>query len=200
MLLFHVLKERRARVLFVCLGNSYRSKMAETFAHAYGSDILEAESAGFIPARTVSHTARRLMTEKGLAMPEAPPRRWIQSELDSYDLIVNLCEYGLPKTSVPVVKILLPDPVGRPEEERREIRDEIEIIVQTMLAQFRQARDEWPWNISAEPESLPESSPESSIDSGADDSGVDRPADPAKLFWWRTHPANAQLQLGGLPV
>jgi arsenate reductase len=196
MLLFHVLKERRARVLFVCLGNSYRSKMAETFAHAYGSDILEADSAGFIPARTVSHTARRLMTEKGLTMPDGPPRRWIQSELDGYDLIVNLCEYGLPKTSVPVVKILLPDPVGRPEEERREIRDEIEIIVQTMLAQFRQARDEWPWNISAEPESASDSSPER----GSEESMEDRPTDPVRLFWWQTHPTSVQLQLGGLPV
>ena len=48
--------------------------MAETFANAYGRDILEAGSAGFMPAKTISHTARRLMSEKGLAIPIAAPR------------------------------------------------------------------------------------------------------------------------------
>src|ERR1035438_6814768 len=125
MLLFHVLKRRRARVLFVCLGNCYRSRMAETFANGYGSDILEAASAGFVTARRVSLTARRLMSEKNLTMPDAAPRRWSQAELESCDLIVNMCEFGLPKTSVPVSKVPFPDPVGKPEEERREIRDRI---------------------------------------------------------------------------
>jgi arsenate reductase len=187
MSLFHTLKERRARVLFVCLGNTYRSKMAETFAAFYGGDVLEAESAGFTPGKTGSHTARRLMAEKGLTMPDAPPRRWTQGELESYDLIVNLCEYGLPKTSVPVLKVWMPDPVGRPEQDRRDIRDEIQQVVLTMVAQFRQAREEWPWNLSLAPEP-----------STADP--VEDRQDPAKLSWWQTRPTSVQLQLEGLPV
>jgi arsenate reductase len=178
--LFHVLKERRARVLFVCLGNTYRSKMAETFANAYGNDVIEADSAGFTPAAKASQTAQRLMMEKGLAMAENKPRRWSPAELDGYDLIVNLCEYGLPKTPVPVLKIPVPDPVGKPEEERREIRDHIEVVVRTMLEQFRQPREEWPWNMGPVEEAEPEN--------------------PATLFWWRSNPSSVQSPVEGLPV
>jgi arsenate reductase len=175
MLLFHVLKQRPVRVLFICLGNSYRSKMAETFANAYGSDIVEAHSAGFMPAKQPSLGARRLMLEKGLDMAESEPRRWNQNDLDTCDLIINMCEYGLPKTSAPVVKTPFPDPVGRAEDERREIRDQIEILVQVMLAQFRQARDEWPWNLQFELEE-----PTSS--------------------WWPPHRASVQSPHAGLPA
>lgn len=185
MLLFHVLKQRRARILFVCLGNSYRSRMAETFANAYGSDIVEAGSAGFIPAKKGSETARRLMKEKGLAIEESPPRKWSPSELETYDLIINMCEFGLPKTAVPVIKTPFADPVGKPEDERRDIRDRIEILVQVMLLQFRQARDEWPWNLQFAPEP------------GAGDL---TPEHQAMVSWWRQRPANAQSPLAGLPV
>ena len=40
------------RVLFVCIGNSCRSQMAEGFARAYGSDVMAPASAGLAPART----------------------------------------------------------------------------------------------------------------------------------------------------
>ena len=41
---------RKKRVLFVCIGNSCRSQMAEAFARAYGADIMEVQSAGVSPA------------------------------------------------------------------------------------------------------------------------------------------------------
>jgi arsenate reductase len=188
MSLFHVLKQRRARVLFVCLGNSYRSRMAETFANAYGSDVVEAGSAGFMPARNLSQTARRLMFEKGLALSDALPRSWSTAELDKWDVILNMCEFGLPKTSVLVLKTPFPDPVGRPEEERREIRDEIEILVQVMLAQFRQVREEWPWNIEPAPDS-----PETDSEDCA-------PESETTVSWWTKHPANVQSPLADLPA
>lgn len=175
MLLFHVLKQRPARVLFICLDNSYRSKFAETFANTCGSDIVEVGSAGFMPARYPSQTARRLMREKGLPLSDVAPRHWNEAEFSGWDLIVNMCELGLPRTSVPILNIPFADPVGRPEAERREIRDQIEVMVQVMLAQFRQARDEWPWNILGAYEEL-------------------------TVSWWTQHPATAQSLREGLPV
>jgi len=56
----------RKRVLFVCLGNSCRSQMAEAFARAYGSDVLIAASAGLTPASGVAADTSRAMAEKGL--------------------------------------------------------------------------------------------------------------------------------------
>ena len=45
------------KVLFLCVGNSCRSQIAEGFARYYGNDILEAHSAGTMPAPAVSKTA-----------------------------------------------------------------------------------------------------------------------------------------------
>ena len=39
----------KRRVLFVCIGNSCRSQVAEAFARAYGSDVMEVQSAGVSP-------------------------------------------------------------------------------------------------------------------------------------------------------
>ena len=52
--------EVRVRVLFVCLDNSCRSRMAEVFANHYGSDVLRAESAGIRPAPYVSAASQGL--------------------------------------------------------------------------------------------------------------------------------------------
>src|SRR2546428_11801684 len=52
----------KKRVLFVCIGNSCRSQMAEGFARAYGSDVMVARSAGLSPG-----TAIAPLTAQGLA-------------------------------------------------------------------------------------------------------------------------------------
>ena len=49
----------KKRVLFVCIGNSCRSQMAEAFARAYGADIMEVQSAGVSPATMASSVAVR---------------------------------------------------------------------------------------------------------------------------------------------
>ena len=140
MTLFHEMKHRRARILFVCVGNSYRSRMAEAFANAYAPDLIEAESAGLIPARRCSRTAQRLMREKGLELAPTLPRKFVVAEAQHYDLIVNLCDYGLPKVPCRSLKVALPDPSGKDEILQRAIRDHVEKLVEILILQFRQAR------------------------------------------------------------
>jgi arsenate reductase (thioredoxin) len=48
---------RKKRILFVCVENSNRSQMAEAFARIYGSDAIEAYSAGSRPSGVVNPTA-----------------------------------------------------------------------------------------------------------------------------------------------
>lgn len=114
--------------------------MAEAFAQARGSGLIEASSAGLAPGRHYSRTTRRLMGEKGIAISDVQPKKVVVSELASYDLIVNLCEYGLPKTSVRILKAVFPDPVRRGPQEQREIRDSIGLFVDQLVAEFREAR------------------------------------------------------------
>jgi len=143
MSLFDILEQRRARVLFVCLGNACRSQMAEAFARAYGRDVMEASSAGIQPAGRLSRRARAVMDEKKVPIEsDQAPKPLSHLNLASFDLIVNLCEYGVPLTSTPVLKHVLVNPLMSDEECHREVRDEIDVFVQLLVAHFRTAK-EW---------------------------------------------------------
>jgi len=139
--LFEALQERRVRVLFVCFGNSCRSQMAEAFARAYGSDVLEASSAGISPALRLSRRTRAVIEETGIPLTEYQAPKHIRSfDLREFDLIVNLSEYGVPKTPTPVLRIPIRDPMGRETDTHREVRDQVEAFVRFLVEQFRNAR------------------------------------------------------------
>ena len=114
--------------------------MAQAFANAYGADVLDADSAGIRPAKRVSRTMQKLMREKQIEITAAKPRPVDVLDLIGADLIVNLSEYGIPPASAQVIRIPIPDPVGKDEQLFREIRDQIEQAVALLIAQLRQAR------------------------------------------------------------
>ena len=130
----------RVRVLFVCLDNSCRSRMAEVFANYYGSDVLRAESAGIRPVPHVSATARQLMREKGLEITDQAPKGFDRFRLERFDLIVNLSGHVLPPTGpAPVLPMSVPDPIGRDEEFLRQVRDRIDDQVMHLVRGLRSA-------------------------------------------------------------
>src|SRR5579871_1009678 len=53
----------KKRVLFLCIGNSCRSQMAEGFARAYGSDVMTPLSAGLSPAPIVAPLTKLTLAE-----------------------------------------------------------------------------------------------------------------------------------------
>ena len=57
--------KRKARVVFLCTGNSCRSQMAEGYANTLGKDWLEAKSAG-IEAHGKNPRAIAVMAEDGV--------------------------------------------------------------------------------------------------------------------------------------
>lgn len=58
----------KARVLFLCTGNSARSQMAEAFLRAYAGDHFEAHSAGIEPKGYILPEVTAVMRERGLDM------------------------------------------------------------------------------------------------------------------------------------
>ncbi len=124
------------KTLFVCIGNSCRSQMAEGFARSLGRGVLEAWSAGSKPLGLISPQAAAVMAERGIdiseqwskGLGELPPGPW--------DYVVTMgCGDACP--FVPAVAKLeweIPDPWGKPDEEFRRVRDLIEEKVRALLA------------------------------------------------------------------
>lgn len=132
---------QRKRVLFVCVGNAFRSQMAEAFANAYGPDIVLAESAGLAPVLAVPETTKALMREKGIGMDAHFPKALVHMDAASYDVIVNMS--GMPVHAPKEVEVLVwnvADPVGAADQRVRQVRDEIEQLVTGLLIRLRRQR------------------------------------------------------------
>jgi arsenate reductase len=80
------------KVLFVCVGNSCRSQMAEGFANALGKGKVVAFSAGTMPAARVHPLAIEAMREVGIDISRQYPKSITEFDLSEFDAVVSLCE------------------------------------------------------------------------------------------------------------
>ncbi len=117
-----------ARVLFVCLHNAGRSQISEAlFSRAAGSHH-EARSAGTEPSERVHPEVAEAMGELGIELGGRTPRKLTTADAEWADVVVTMgcgdrCPY------LPGKRYLdweLEDPKGRPLDEVRATRDEIE--------------------------------------------------------------------------
>ncbi|MDP7311980.1 MAG: low molecular weight phosphatase family protein [Candidatus Thalassarchaeaceae archaeon] len=119
------------RVLFVCVGNTCRSQMAEGWAKHLG---LEAESAGTSSHESeVAAHAVAVMAEKGIDISVQYPKSINDVDVDSFNLIYSMgCGVSCP--NVPLNDDWeLSDPWGDDIEKYRQTRDEIERRVRDLL-------------------------------------------------------------------
>ena len=126
------------KVLFVCVENAGRSQMAEAFAKKYGRDTFIVYSAGNKPAKEVNPTVVEVMKEKGIDLSANKPKLISAKMAMDMDLIVTM---GCNDQGVcpgpffkPDIDWELEDPKGKPIEKVRKIRDEIEHLVQALVA------------------------------------------------------------------
>ena len=125
------------KVLFVCVENAGRSQMAEAFAKKYGKDKLIASSAGNKPADRVNPVVVEVMKEKGIDISMNKPKLLTYNMTQESDLIITMgcndrgiCPGPFFK---PTIDWKIDDPKGKSIEKVREIRDEIERRVQTLI-------------------------------------------------------------------
>ena len=131
----------KKRVLFVCIGNSCRSQMAEAFARTYGSDVMEARSAGIAPATIIMPLTRQVLSEKNVSVDGQFPKSLEIIEREPFDLLVNMSGAKLGHASAQVIEWPVPDPVGQNEETYRAVAAEIERLVMGLILELRsQAR------------------------------------------------------------
>jgi arsenate reductase (thioredoxin) len=130
----------KTRVLFVCIGNSCRSQMAEGFARKYGEDVIIAASAGLAPALGVAQDTVRAMDEKNIDVRPQFPKSIQQLGRAQFDLTINMSGFSLPEDGTsPTRHWDVPDPIGESYETHCKIRDQIEGLVMGLILDLRRA-------------------------------------------------------------
>ena len=111
------------RVLFICIGNSCRSQMAEGWARHLG---LDCASAGTVPASSVASDAITVMAEVEIDISQQTPSLVDDFSPGDFDLIFSMgCGVYCP--NIPLNGDWeLADPIGQSLDIYRKTRDEIE--------------------------------------------------------------------------
>ena len=126
------------RVLFICIGNSCRSQMAEGFARTYGSDVMVPASAGLSPAAVVARDTVRAMEEKNISLARHYPKPLTSVAREQFDLVINMSGCLLRESQgAPMREWEVEDPIACNYERHREIRDQIERLVMDLILEFR---------------------------------------------------------------
>jgi len=134
----------KARVLFLCTGNSCRSHMAEGWLRHLGGDRFEALSAGAKPTGYVHPLAIKVMAEAGVDISQHRSKSIDEFAGQPLDLLVTVCDNA--RESCPMyagakkqVHWGFDDPAhatGTEEEKMavfRRVRDEIRQRIQKFL-------------------------------------------------------------------
>jgi protein-tyrosine-phosphatase len=128
-------------VLFVCVHNAGRSQMAAALLHYHARGRVTVRSAGSAPADAVNPAVVDAMAEIGLDLAQEFPKPLTADAVRAADVVVTMgCGDACPV--FPGKRYLdweLPDPAGRPLDEVRPIRDEIDRRVRTLLAELTAA-------------------------------------------------------------
>jgi arsenate reductase len=127
-----------AQVLFVCLHNAGRSQMSEALFTRAAAGRHEARSAGTTPGDRVHPEVVEAMRELGIDLSSRVPKRLTDADAEWADVVVTMgCGDECP--FIPGKRYLdwdLPDPKGRPLEEVRATRDEIERRITDLLGEL----------------------------------------------------------------
>jgi protein-tyrosine-phosphatase len=131
---------KRIKVLFVCLGNSCRSPMAEAIARHTAADILEASSAGIIALGFVARPTIRVLEEFGYPAEGLRSKMLTRDAVDGADLLVNMSGRQMTQLANGHTQVEdwdVGDPFGEDPEVYRKICKEIESRVEQLAARLR---------------------------------------------------------------
>jgi len=125
-------------VLFLCVHNAGRSQMAAGWMRHLAGDRVDVFSGGSEPAAGLNQAAVAAMAEKGIDISTELPQPWADEIVRAADVIVTMgCGDACPVyPGKRYVDWELDDPAGKPVEEVRPIRDDIEQRVRGLLAEL----------------------------------------------------------------
>jgi arsenate reductase len=125
-------------VLFVCVHNAGRSQMAAALLDRYAHGRVVVRSAGSTPAEEINPAVLQAMAEVGLDLSKEFPKALTTEAAEGSDVVITMgCGDACPV--FPGKRYLdwdLDDPAGRPVEEVRAIRDQIDRRVQALVTEL----------------------------------------------------------------
>lgn len=125
-------------VLFLCVHNAGRSQIAAGWLRHLARDRVKVLSGGSNPGERINPTAVAAMEEVSIDISSEYPKPWTEETLRAADVVVTMgCGDACPV--IPGKRYLdweLADPAGKPIEQVRPIRDEIEQRVRELIAQL----------------------------------------------------------------
>ena len=126
----------QVNVLFVCVGNSGRSVMAERLFRQAAAGRHESRSGGIRPYGTAAEPAvLAALREAGVDASDHVPHGFDDADIAWADVVIAACDGACP--AVPGKRYEnwdVDDPAGQAVEDVRPIRDDVERRVRTLLA------------------------------------------------------------------
>ncbi|MFC9177854.1 MULTISPECIES: arsenate reductase ArsC [Streptomyces] len=131
-------------VLFVCVHNAGRSRMAAAWLTHLAGDRVEVRSAGSNPGAAVNPAAVKAMAEAGIDISQETPKILTVDAVRESDVCITMgCGGTCPV--FPGKRYLdwkLEDPAGQGVDAVRPIRDEIKTLVEGLIAEIAPAKPE----------------------------------------------------------
>ena len=133
---------QKFKVLFICIGNSCRSQIAEAMARQLYPDLIEAESAGTAPLGTVARETLAVLQERGIRA-EGLYSKGINDVAEFFepDVVVNISGHRIDGyfPSTKTVDWNVRDPFGSDPELYREIADQMEQLLNALARDLQRS-------------------------------------------------------------
>jgi protein-tyrosine-phosphatase len=125
-------------VLFVCVHNAGRSQMAAALLDHHAKGKVVVRSAGSDPADRLNPAVVAVMAEWGIDLSRELPKLLTDQAVRAADVVVTMgCGDACPVYPGKRYEDWeLPDPAGKPVEQVRPIRDQIDARVQQLLTEL----------------------------------------------------------------
>jgi arsenate reductase len=128
---------QKKTILFVCVENAGRSQMAEGFFRKYATEEYEPISAGTKPISQINPIVFQAMDEVGVDIRQQKPKDITEDMMRNSTKIINMgCmdKSFCPTLFIPnLIDWGIEDPKGKPIEQVREIREDIEQRIKQLV-------------------------------------------------------------------
>jgi arsenate reductase len=136
-------------VLFLCIGNSCRSPMAEAIAGALGGDLVKARSAGFAPTGWIAPDTVSTLEEMGYGAAGLHSKGLDDVPIDDVDVVVSLIgDGGLRLVPITVgtrrESWMIRDPYGDDRDVYRAVARDLETRIRRLLEDLARDTPDYP--------------------------------------------------------